>query len=300
MSYRFVIADVFTETPFGGNPLAVFPEADGLSERAMRALAREFNLSETVFVLRPREPGRAARLRIFTPRTELPFAGHPTVGAAVVLAELGAIEPAGGAASVVFEEGIGPVLVEIRRGGPATVARFVLEREVEIPQVRPAPEAAAAALSLPAEAVRQTWFASAGVPFCFVRLADAAAVDRAALDRAAWAAEFAAAWASSLYLFAGDPEPGARLYARMFAPAHGIEEDPATGSASAALAGSLAARRPEPEGRFAWRIVQGVAMGRPSAIEAAADKRGGRVVRLAVGGAAVVLGEGRLRLPDGF
>ncbi len=297
MSHRFVIADVFTETAFGGNQLAVFPDAQGLSDRAMQALAREFNFAETTFVLPPQDPRHARRVRIFTPRTEVPFAGHPTVGTAAVLARLGLIEMSGGITTIVFEEGVGPVAVEIQAGGAVAFTRLVLEKDVESPSTLPARKAAAATLSLPEEAVLEAWFASVGLPFCFIHLATKEAVDRAALDRAAWSANFARAWAPNLFLFAGELPPASRLYARMFAPAYGIEEDPATGSACAALAGCLADRLPSHDGTFTWQIDQGVAMGRPSLIEASAEKRQGRPVTVKVGGSTVLVGEGRMTVP---
>jgi trans-2,3-dihydro-3-hydroxyanthranilate isomerase len=300
MSHRFVIADVFTETAFGGNQLAVFPDGEGLSDRAMQALAREFNFSETTFVLPPQDPRHTRRVRIFTPRTELPFAGHPTVGTAAVLARLGLVETSGGATTIVFEEGVGPVAVEIRLGGAAPFARLVLDKEVESPSTLPARQAAAASLSLPEAAVLEAWFASVGVPFCFVHLADKEAVDRAALDRAAWSASFANAWSPNLFLFAGELPPASRLYARMFAPAYGIEEDPATGSGSATLAGCLADRWPDHDGTFTWQIEQGIAMGRPSLLEASAEKRRGRTVRVKVGGSTVLVAEGHMTVPPGY
>jgi trans-2,3-dihydro-3-hydroxyanthranilate isomerase len=165
---KFVICDVFTEKAFGGNQLAVFPDARGLGEGAMQALAREFNFAETTFVLPPQDPGHFRRVRIFTPKVELPFAGHPTVGTAAVLATLGLSSTN----EVVLEEGIGPVVVELELGGRAPFARLVLEKEVESPPDTPARAAAAAALSLPEAAVRDAWFASVGVPFCFIELAE--------------------------------------------------------------------------------------------------------------------------------
>lgn len=300
MSHRFVIADVFTDTAFGGNQLAVFPDARGLSDRAMQALAREFNFAETTFVLPPQDPRHTRRVRIFTPRTEVPFAGHPTVGTAAVLACLGLIEMSGGTATIVFEEGVGPVTVEIHLGGIAAFTRLVLEREVESPSTLPARKVAAATLSLSEEAVLEAWFASVGLPFCFIHLANKEAVDRAALDRTAWSASFAQAWALNLFLFAGELSPTSRLYARMFAPAYGIEEDPATGSACAALAGCLADRLPNHDGIFTWQIDQGVRMGRPSLIEASAEKRQGRTVEVKVGGSTVLVGEGSMTIPAGY
>lgn len=300
MAHRFAIADVFTETAFGGNQLAVFPDARGLSERAMQALAREFNFAETTFVLPPEDARHARRVRIFTPKTELPFAGHPTVGTAAVLAQLGLVATPGGAATIVIEEGIGPVAVDVRLGGTAAFARFLLEQDIESPPHRPARQATAAALTLPTDVVSDAWFASIGVRFAFVRLADKGAVDRAVLDRAAWSEHFARAWAPNLYLFAGGLEPASRLYVRMFAPALGVEEDPATGSGAAILAGCLAARLSERDGEFAWRIEQGIALGRPSVIEAQAEKRAGRIVRIWVGGFTVVVGEGAMTVPAGY
>jgi len=299
MAHRFVIADVFTARPFGGNQLAVFPDARGLSGRAMQTLAREFNFTETTFVLPPADPRHTRRVRIFTPRTEMPFAGHPTIGTAAVLASLGLVDLTGHAATVILEESVGPVTVEVRLDGGAPFARLIREGEVEKPAHRPARGAAARALSLPEAAVRDTWFASVGVPFCFVHLASADAVDRATLERAAWAESFARAWAPNLYLFTGEPELGSRLYARMFAPGLGIDEDPATGSGGATLAGCLADRLPT-DGTFTWQIDQGVAMGRPSRLEASAEKRGGRTVAVTVGGSTVLVGEGSMAVPAGL
>ncbi|HYH79845.1 MAG TPA: PhzF family phenazine biosynthesis protein [Longimicrobium sp.] len=297
MPYRFIIADVFTEQAFGGNQLAVLPDARGLSAEAMQALAREFNFSESTFVLPADDPAHAFRVRIFTPGGELPFAGHPTVGTAAVLAREGLIPRTG---RVVFEEGVGPVTVDVEVSDTRAFARLNLDAQVRSPAERPSAEHAAAVLSLPADAVREAWFASVGVPFTFIHLADAATVDRAALDLAAWKAHFEHSAGSSLFLFAGDLAAGSDLHARMFAPAMGIPEDPATGAACATLAGSLADRLPDADGTFTWRIDQGVKMGRPSRIEASAAKRGGRTVRVMAGGAAVIVAEGTITVPDGL
>jgi trans-2,3-dihydro-3-hydroxyanthranilate isomerase len=300
MQHRFAIADVFTDQPFAGNQLAVFPEAHGLSGRAMQAIAREFNFAETTFVLPPSDPRHACRVRIFTPKIELPFAGHPTVGTAAVLARLGLIKLAGGKANIVLEEGIGPVPVEIVAGTDTVVAHLLSEKPVETPAIPIARAAAAAALSVQETSVLEAWFASAGVPFCFVRLKDSDTVDRALLDRAAWSTHFAGAWSPNLYFFAGETAAPGKLYVRMFAPALGIEEDPATGSGAVALAGVLAARLPAADGLFVWQIDQGVAMGRPSRIEASAQKRAGRVLGIKVGGATVVSAEGTMSVPAGY
>jgi trans-2,3-dihydro-3-hydroxyanthranilate isomerase len=287
MRYRFFIADVFTEQPFAGNQLAVFPDAAGLSDRAMQAIAREFNFPESTFVLPPADSRHAARVRIFTPTTEMPFAGHPTVGTSAVLARLERMPVPG---TGVLELNIGPTPVELTRRGAHVHAALVMDKPVELgPKV--SNDAAAAALSVPVE---EAWVATAGVRFCFARLKDRATVDRAVLDRAGWARDLDKA---NLYFFAAD---GENLYVRMFAPALGIEEDPATGSGAVGIAGVLAARNEAPDGVFTWRIDQGVAMGRPSRIEASAEKRGGKVVRIKVGGATVISAEGTMEVPSGY
>jgi len=298
--YRFVIVDVFTEVAFGGNQLAVFPDASGIPDRAMQALAREFNFAETSFVLPPADPRHARRVRIFTPKVEVPFAGHPTVGTAAVLARLGHVATPNGDAAIVLEEGVGPVRVQIQQRGEATFARLELEAPVQSPASRPERRAAAAALSIGEDLVLETWFASVGLPFCFVRLASKVAVDRAVLDRAAWSAHFASAWSPNLYIFAGDLAPGSLIHVRMFAPAFGVDEDPATGSAAATLAGCLAGRLPDADGTFAWQIQQGIAMGRPSHLEASAMKRAGALVKVMVGGHSVLMGEGTMTVPAGY
>jgi trans-2,3-dihydro-3-hydroxyanthranilate isomerase len=285
--HRFIIADVFTDQPFSGNQLGVFPDAQGLSDRAMQAIARELNFSESTFVFPP------ARVRIFTPQHEMQFAGHPTVGTAAVLAHLRKMDLP---ARIVLEEGIGPVPVDLSRRGAHIYAEFTIEKPVETPAERVEKSAAAAALSLPESAVVEAWFASGGVRFAFIRLVDKAAVDGVELDRGAWARHFNNAWASQLYFFAGDTG----IYARMFAPALGIGEDPGTGSAAVGLAGVLASRLPAADGAFTWRIDQGVAMGRASRLEATAEKRGGKLLRVKVGGSTVISAEGSMHVPAGY
>lgn len=294
-SYRFIIADVFTEQAFGGNQLAVIPDARGLSDRAMQALAREFNFSESTFVFPADDPAHAFRVRIFTPTGELPFAGHPTVGTAAVLAREGLIPRSG---SVVFEEGVGPVQVDVEVSETRAFAQLILDAQVQHPDERPSVDAAAAVLSLPAGAVRDAWFASVGVPFTYIHLRDQETVDAAKLDQAAWTERFADAFGPHLFLFAGDLAVGGRLYARMFAPAMGIAEDPATGAACATLAGSLAQRHPDRDGLFNWQVEQGVKMGRPSHIEASAIKQDGRTIRVIAGGSAVLVAQGTIAVPD--
>jgi trans-2,3-dihydro-3-hydroxyanthranilate isomerase len=198
-----------------------------------------------------------------------------------------------------LEEGVGPVAVELEVDERRAFVRLKLETGVQHPAERPSAAAAAAALSLPAEAVREAWFASVGVPFVYLQLADREAVDRAKLDHAAWERGFTGAFATSFFFFAGELAPGGSLYARMFAPDMGIVEDPATGAASATLAGSLA-ERAGGDGTHTWQIDQGVAMGRPSRIEASARTVGGRTVAVMAGGSTVIVAEGTITLPEGW
>ncbi|MDG4554380.1 MAG: PhzF family phenazine biosynthesis protein [Candidatus Competibacter sp.] len=298
--YSFHTLDVFTRRRFGGNPLAVLPDARGLSAKRMQAIAREFNLSETVFVLPPDQPDRhACRLRIFTPLAELPFAGHPTVGAAWLLAAIGRIPLSDGVASVWFEEGVGPVRVrvEAEQGRPAFVRLTAAQAPARGPEP-PGPAFLAEILSLAPEEIRQddwmpeSW--SCGVPFVCVPLRDREALRRARprLDR--WESVLAGFWAPQVYLFARDRTDPASLHARMFAPALGVAEDPATGAAAVALAGYLASRSEHREGTLGWTVFQGEDMDRPSELRVEAELAAGRVAAAHVGGAAVSVSEGWL------
>jgi trans-2,3-dihydro-3-hydroxyanthranilate isomerase len=297
MRYRFVTCDVFTARRFGGNQLAVLPEAQGLSTAQMQAIAAEFNYSETTFVLPPDDPAHLARVRIFTPRAELPFAGHPTVGTALVLAWLGRT-PADGA--FVLEEGAGPVPVRLAMtaGAPAS-AEFAAPAA---PEHGPALAAAplAAALGLAAGEVLAggglPCMASCGTPFLLAELASLNALGRARLGPAP---DLLEATATGLFLFTRETgEAEVDMRARMFAPAHGIPEDPATGSAAAALAGFLAGRPGLAEGWHGWRIAQGVEMGRPSLILARGRREGGRVAEVRIGGQAVPVMEGTIEVGE--
>ena len=291
MGFDFSLVDVFSDQPFGGNQLAVFPDAAGIADETMQRLAREFNFSETTFVLPPSDPSFTHRVRIFTPRQELPFAGHPTVGTAAVLASVsddGAAEQ-----RFVFEEGIGPVTVTV--DGPAIRFRLRLPRYETTGETPPA-AAIAKALTLPEDAIIESWYGGVGLRFCFVRLADRELVDRAVLDKAAWTGGIAGNWSSHLYFFAADDQ-GSDLYARFFAPDVGVDEDPATGSACASLAASLAHQAAEQDGTYHFQIAQGVAMGRPSTLEGTAHKKDGQITEVAVGGRATIVGNGTMTLP---
>ena len=301
MKLPFVTADVFTDEMFGGNPLAVIPDAGGLSSAVMQSIAKEFNLSETTFVLPPKNPAHHFQVRIFTPSSELAFAGHPTVGTAVALATLGKIPLTAAETTVVFEEGVGPVPVRIfARDGVPTGAQFTAARVPEEFGKMPPREVLAAALSLPPDAVapgrQRAMGLSCGTPFAMVPLRDPAAVAAARFDGAVWQRQRITGVAG-VYVFAHMPDGAAvQVHAREFAPWLGIIEDPATGSAAAALAGWLVEHEKPSDGTRTWTIRQGVEMGRPSRVLLEADVAGGAITAVRVGGAAIMVSEGALSL----
>jgi trans-2,3-dihydro-3-hydroxyanthranilate isomerase len=296
MRRRFATLDVFTAQRFTGNPLAVVLEPDGLDAAAMQAIAREFGHPETVFVFAPAEPAHRARLRIFTPARELPFAGHPTVGTAVLLGRL----DGGGTRELVLEEGIGPVRCRVEaRGADQGFARFDLPKLPELVGEAPPPETIAAALGLASADIGFAGFVparwSAGNPFVFVPLRDRDAVARSRPDMSQWDAAFGGASPAGAYVFCSETvEPRNAFHARMFGPAFGVHEDPATGSAAAAFAGVVARYGGLPDGAHTLAIEQGYEMGRPSLIALDLTLRGGKVAAAAVGGEAMVVTEGTI------
>ncbi|HLA89415.1 MAG TPA: PhzF family phenazine biosynthesis protein [Gemmatimonadaceae bacterium] len=303
-AHHYVTLDVFTSVPFGGNPLAVFPDAPGISEASLLAIAREFNYSETTFCYPPANPAHTRRVRIFTPGGEIPFAGHPTIGTAIVLHALGEPGAAPGTdAHLVLEEGVGPVPVTVRAGKDGTAfARFSVAQLPEIGPMPPPRTALAEILSLDTEDVLGAPNApqaiSCGIPFLLVPLRSVEAVSRARLRIERWEATLASSWAPEVFVFAHDPGGGAAHYrARMFAPRLNVPEDPATGSAAACFAGYLAARAQQPDGTFAWTVDQGIEMRRASRLEIEADKTAGTITAIRVGGRAVLISEGTLRAP---
>lgn len=285
---------MFAETHFGGNPLAVFPDARGLSDRTMQLIARQFNLAETTFIFPPLlDTNNAASIRIFTPLAELPFAGHPTIGTASVLARLGK-----GAGTLILEERIGLVPVDVHFAGEETFANLTLSRRIEQASTPPDADVLTRILSIDRHDVIKCWFASAGVRFCFVQLASQVAVDRATLDRAAWASHLRDAWSPHLFIFAGDPRVE-RIYARMFAPALGVAEDAASGAAVITLVGSLAEQWLDQNGSLTIDIDQGVSMGRPSVLTATAEVTGGRATTVTLRGQTIFLANGEMLVPVG-
>jgi trans-2,3-dihydro-3-hydroxyanthranilate isomerase len=303
MNARYHTCDVFTDRRFGGNQLAVFPDAREIAPELMPRIAREFNYSETTFVLPPDDPSHTAKVRIFTPGGELQFAGHPTIGTAHVLATIGAIPlSSGNETKIVLEEGVGPVPVTIRtaNGKP----EFATLSVAKLPEVGPPPpsrDALAAMLSLSKDDVLSGDMApqavSCGTPFLFVPLRDRAAVQRSRMRTDLWETTIANYFASMVMVFAMDPELSTSdVRARMYSPGIGVPEDPATGSAAVALGGYLAARDPRFDGTLRWVVEQGFEMGRPSILEVEADKAGGRITGVRVGGKTVMVCEGVMAL----
>jgi trans-2,3-dihydro-3-hydroxyanthranilate isomerase len=294
MRYSFTILDVFTREPFGGNQLAVLPVAAGISVEGMQTIAREFNFAETTFVTPPENAANSRRVRIFTPRAELPFAGHPTIGTACALVLAGHVagpEPL----TLRLEEGVGVVTVDVKHKNDALWAMLTLTSKPERVDRVPATDLLASSLSLQGSDVLHGFQAGIGVQFSFVQLASRAAVDRAALHSPSWVKLQAGGWSPHIFLFSGDLVNGSQVYARMFAPALGIVEDPATGSACAGLVGVAAAG--STDGTFRLSVVQGVAMGRRSEIDAAASVVDGEVASVSVGGATARVAQGEIEVP---
>lgn len=294
MKYLFYIIDVFSNEAFGGNQLAVLPNAVGIGAPGMQNIAREFNFAETSFVFPPADHTASARVRIFTPRFEVDFAGHPTVGTACALVYGGHLS----GPDIILEENVGPVSVRIERNGDLLSGTLTTTAPLDQPDLEPDSHALAGVLSLNDTDLLEAFFAGAGLNFCYARLASRDAVDRACIDMQAWRNHFAGAWSPHIYLFSGDMADGAEIYARMFAPAAGIDEDPATGSAVAALVGVAASRSRTSSGQFSLSVLQGVRMGRPSTLMAAAGLKGGSPVSLSVGGAACMVATGEIEVAD--
>jgi trans-2,3-dihydro-3-hydroxyanthranilate isomerase len=284
MRYRYATLDVFTETRLAGNPLAVVLGADGIAPERMQAVAREFNLSETVFVLSPSEALHRARLRIFTPGRELPFAGHPTVGTAVLLALRDATRADAQAFGLEEEVGTVPCVVETR-GDASGYARFRVPR---LPEVEPGE--IGFERHMPSRH-------SAGNTFDFVPVNSLAALARARPSADAFGSALGAHTPGVYVYTRQNGGAGRRFRARMFgSPASGIREDPATGSAAAAFAGVLMQFEPLGEGEHSLVIEQGYEMGRPSEIELQLVIREGALQSGEIGGHAVVVSEGEIEI----
>lgn len=300
--YRYQLVDVFTDRPFGGNPLAVFPDGRGIPEAAMQAIARELNLSETTFVLPPREPENDFRVRIFTPAEELPMAGHPTLGTAFVLARDGRIALAEGRGSTRFEEGVGVIPVDLE---PAPRGLTLVTMDQRTPEFGPPWEdrkGVAEALSAdewmlhpsyPVQAV------SCGIPFLLVPVRDLEAIRRLHPRRDLWDERVRRTGAPHVMAFTLQTlGASVTAHCRMFAPLLGVTEDPATGAAAGPLGcyfvhHAILPRPDDPEPRFLFE--QGHELGRPSLLRAAVNRRGDHILRVRVSGTCVAVGQGVLQ-----
>lgn len=290
----YYIYDVFTDTPYAGNPLAVVEAADDLSTAQMQAIAREFNLSETIFITAPQGPVAEGEtrvgVRIFTPEHEMPFAGHPTVGCAVHLA--GDVK---GAQVITLEEVAGPTPVQVTREGGDVRAEFVAPVSPGVQDLPLDPDELAQAVGLKAADLGQhrAHITTGGHPFVHIQLADRAALSRAA-PGPGWARLTEVAGTGSVYLYT--PGEAADFEARMFSPG-AIGEDPATGSATALLSAQLLANGELSDGTTTFRLCQGRDMGRLSHLELSVDVKGGQIDDVRVAGSAVQVARGQIAPP---
>ena len=298
MKYRYYICDVFTDKRFGGNQLAVLPDARGLDAEQMQQIAREFNFSESTFVFPP-EKGHTRRLQIFTPSREVPFAGHPNIGTAFVLATCGELGPLGETTDIIFEEKAGLVPITVR-----TSVGELISCELEAPQVfsfgQELPvEMVANAVSISASKIATDTHppivASVGLPFLVVELKDRATLENTKINLDGFDQIAARGVMPDILVYVRSNDEF-DIRARMFAPHDGVPEDPATGSANCTLAGLLGHFHHSVSGRLDWRIAQGVEMNRPSLLLARAEKKNGKVLSTWIGGSCVMVSEGHIYL----
>jgi trans-2,3-dihydro-3-hydroxyanthranilate isomerase len=304
MNYRYYICDVFTEKRFGGNQLAVLPQAEGLTKEQMQQITREFNFSETAFVF-PAKAGHTRHVRIFTPASEIPFAGHPNVGTAFVLATIGEFGEINAPHTIIFEEEAGLVSVSIHaEEGKIVSCELAAPQSLSLGKTVE-PELVASALSVNRDDIvtdtHDPQVCSVGLPFVFTELRNRAALERVSINMSGFEAlrDLGVNPQMHLYTRVNESESAGRgfdIRARMFAPLSGVSEDPATGSANCTLGGLLADHEEVTSGMFSWRIAQGVEMGRPSTLVARAEKKDGVVTRTWVGGASVMVSEGTIYL----
>ncbi|HLF21714.1 MAG TPA: PhzF family phenazine biosynthesis protein [Aestuariivirga sp.] len=302
MKLAFHTLDVFTARRFGGNPLAVVLEADGLSTEQMQTVTREFNLSETIFVMRPENPANTARVRIFFPGGEMSFAGHPTVGCAILLAEMKYKPGCGFETEIRLEEKAGLVPVKVSRIGETPRAMFtapVVPFAAQAPI--PAKEDAARALSLDPSDIgfdaHSIGIYEGGPRFFYVPVASRAALARCRVIEPHWSKLIAVMGVDNAYVYTrGGAAPRTAFRARMFAPTGGIPEDPATGSATALLAAQLLKAEALKDGTHAFELEQGYEMGRPSDLHLEADVKGGGLAAVRVAGQAVRVMQGTLEV----
>jgi trans-2,3-dihydro-3-hydroxyanthranilate isomerase len=303
--YRFLQVDVFTDKPFGGNPLAVFPEAKGLTTEEMQCLAREMNLSETTFVLQPQAQGADFKVRIFTPAAELPFAGHPVVGTHWVMAHLGRVELHEPVTQVCFELGVGVLPADLHVSNGQVERVVMTQGRPEFLAVLEDVTDLAAGLGLPPEAIEETGLpaqlVSTGVAQLMTpvrSLAEVQALDAGKLNTAALNQVCHELGTECVMVFTFETEhPESTVHVRMFAPLLGVPEDPATGSANGALGAYLVHHRAVPVTEPTTSIVseQGAEINRPSTLYVEVDSSGEEVTAVRVGGQVVLVAEGVMR-----
>lgn len=289
---NFETCDVFTKTPFSGNPLAIVYGADDLSTEQMQTIAREFNLSETIFVQTPDNPAHSAKVRIFFPTAEIPFAGHPTIGCAIALAS--SQNEGDFNVLITLEERAGLVPVTVSRTGDAVSATFTAPVVPEPRPIAAPPEMVAPAIGLEPHQVGPGTVHTGGPTFLYVQVDSLDTLARAQPQEPAWSSLMAACDLDSMYLFVPTSQG---FQARMFAPTAGIPEDPATGSASAIFASWLMQNGHLGEGTTECRLAQGVEMGRPSDIGFAADVEDGALTAVRITGSSVPISSGEITLP---
>ena len=293
MEYQYYTCDVFTDKAFGGNQLAVIPNARGLTTKQMQQIAREFNYSESTFVFPP-EKGHTKKVRIFTPAQEVPFAGHPNIGTAFVLATTGELGKFEKSTEIVFEEkaGLVPITIEKKNGK--------INCELKAPQslsvgIKVPLEMAAQALSLKEEDIvtdnHLPKLASVGLPFVMVELKNKTSLEKVKVNMDGFEKIGALDIMPDIFMYTQSKDEF-DIRARMFAPFDGIMEDPATGSASCALVALLSTLKEEKDGNFSWRIAQGVEMGRPSFLQARTEKQDGEVCGVWISGSCVMISKG--------
>ena len=301
MQIEFTTVDVFTNARFGGNPLAVIPDATGLSTEQMQSIAAEFNLAETTFVLPPQDPAHTAHVRIFTPKAEMPFAGHPNVGTAFVLAQRGECHGRKIAGDrLVFEEKAGLVPLDLKREQGAVIgARLAAPQKLALGD-EIAPEILADMCGLETSEIatrtHRPVIASCGNNFVFAEVTSRAALARATVRTDVLARHLPMSRAVGVHLYTPAQEHGVEIQSRMFAPLYGVPEDPATGSANVVLIGLLAHYRPEKDLTLSKTIGQGFDMRRPSILEGTAEKKAGRVADTYIGGRCVPMLRGSIDL----
>ena len=294
MQYKYYICDVFTKKRFGGNPLAVFPEAEGLTDNQMLQIAREFNFSESSFVFPP-EYGNTRKVRIFTPALEVPFAGHPNIGTAFVLASSGMIGDLHESTEIIFEEIAGLVPIFLRKFDDGSIWCELQAPEKLSIGDKVSVEDLASAISLKSgDIITDTHppqHTSVGLPFVITELKDRQALKKASVNIEGFkklASKYNTRF-THIYIRSNDEFD---IRTRMFGPFDGMMEDPATGSANCALGGLLTHYNDSDAGEFEWNIAQGVEMGRPSFLKARTQKKGGEVTSTFIGGNSVMVSEG--------